>query len=297
MLYSRVMLNTRVFALLPAGMLAVTSLAAPAHAGIDACGDIDIEASAQCELVVEGGCDVVCRPVNFTASCSAELYVACEGQCSASASVDCHASCEAGCEGSCDVDPGSFDCAASCSAGCSGDCTATCAASENSARCEASCQATCSAGCDAECSVTPPSASCQAKCEASCSGECHAEANLECQVDCQAGGFIDCEARLEGGCMAECESPKGALFCDGQYIDHGGNLQDCIDALEALLAIEVQVSGDASGTADCVDGACEAEGQAEGSISCSAGPASSRRPWGFGVLGALGALALFRRRR
>ena len=54
-------------------------------------------------------------------------------------------------------------------------------------------------------------------------------------------GLQSC-SELSGGCEAECESPEGALFCDGQYIDHGGNLEECIASLKALFDIDVDVS-------------------------------------------------------
>src|SRR5438105_1420269 len=69
---------------------------------------------------------------------------------------------------------------------------------------------------------------CQAKCEASCSGSCTAKANVDCDVSCQATGYANCEAMLTGGCQAQCTTPQGALFCDGQYVDTGNNLQQCI---------------------------------------------------------------------
>jgi hypothetical protein len=53
----------------------VAALAYPAiaEAGIEACGDIHVEAEAQCEVEVEGGCVAHCEPVRFEASCAAEL--------------------------------------------------------------------------------------------------------------------------------------------------------------------------------------------------------------------------------
>jgi len=95
-----------------------------AFAGIDACGNIDVSAQANCELVVEGGCEARCTPVSVQAACSAELYVECNGQCNASASVQCSASCEADCSAKCTVDPGSFECSAACEGRCDGRCAA-----------------------------------------------------------------------------------------------------------------------------------------------------------------------------
>jgi hypothetical protein len=247
-----------------ASFLAVSSYAYDAHAGLAACGDIHVEASARCEVLVEGGCVAHCEPVSFEAACAAELHANCDGECNASASVDCRTSCEADCSGRCEVDPGSFDCRAECNADCQGSCSASC--SSNDSECRAACEATCSASCDGRCEATPPSAECNAKCEASCEGSCEAEANVDCQVECQADGFAMCEADLQGGCEAQCQKPEGALFCDDQYIDHGGNLEECINSLQAELNIEVEGYAEA----ECANGTCEAE--AGGAISCSVVP-------------------------
>jgi hypothetical protein len=259
-------------------LAASTASAAPDPA---ACGSIDLTAQAECTLVVQGGCDAACEPLQFTARC----YGQCDGGCSASASVDCSASCQAGCSGRCDVDPGSFECKGSCEASCNADCSANCSASGNEAQCQASCKATCSGECDISCQATPPSASCEAKCEASCSGSCTAEANFDCQVDCQG----ECSAELSGGCEVQCESPKGALFCDGSYLDVGDKIDDCLEYLGSI-GVEVQ----ASGNAECVGNTCTAEGEA--SVSCAAAPGSTH-PVGGAIAAAVVGVGLAAARR
>jgi len=237
-----------------------------ASAGLDACGDIHVEANAQCEVVVGAECDARCEPVRFEAACAADLQASCEGQCDASFEASCTASCQGSCQAECEVNPPSFSCSAECNANCGANCDAQCSASGNKGECRASCEASCSAECDASCSATPGSASCEAKCEASCEGECTAEANLDCQVECQASGYVDCKADLQGGCEVRCDDPEGALFCDGQYVDAGNNLEKCVAALEAALNIEVE--GYAHG--ECSGNKCEAEA----GVSCALMPGS-----------------------
>jgi MYXO-CTERM domain-containing protein len=256
-------------------------------ANIDACGDINVEANAQCEVKVGVDCKAECEPVNFTASC----YADCSGsECTVQASAMCTGSCEADCSGQCMANPGNFDCNASCTGQCEANCQGECSSSNDQATCQGSCEATCEGECSASCEGTPPSASCDAKCSASCEGECSAEANIDCQIDCQAG----CTAELTGGCELECDKPEGALFCDGQYIDHGGNLEECIAALESLLEINVDVS--AQGSASCEGGSCEAEGKV--SAGCAMAPAPQQDSSAWWLLGAAGlALGVMRRRR
>jgi MYXO-CTERM domain-containing protein len=261
-----------------------------ADAGIDACGDIYVEAGATCELVPPSAdCDVRCTPLSVQATCSAELYVSCAGECTASATVECTGSCDADCHAECDVDPGSYDCSAKCQGGCEADCDGSCAAGDAGAECRASCQATCSGHCDASCEGTPTTADCDAKCEASCEGSCTAEANFSCQIDCQADGYATCTVDAQGACMTHCDTEEGALFCDGEYVDYGNNLDDCVNALKDLLGIEVE----GYAMAECHDNSCEAE--AGGSVGCQVGGASGGA--GLAVLFGLFMLGATRRRR
>jgi len=264
-------------------VLASWSQPASAQSGLEACGNIHVEAQAACEVVPPSvECESMCTPVKVRAACSGRLAVACDAGCDELPSVDCSAKCVADCSGECKVDPGKFDCAVACQADCSGRCDAGCAASADKAGCMASCEGSCSASCDSHCDVELPEVDCDAKCEAGCEGSCQVDANLDCQVDCQAEGRVDCEAELTGGCKVDCEHEDGALFCDGQYVDHGDNLEQCLDALQNL---DVQV---------------EAHGEASGSVSsnCSvAQPGTRNASFGLGLAGAMLALVLRRRRR
>lgn len=277
------------------------ALAAPTDAqaairGLEACGDIDVRGDARCELVAQGGCTARCEPVTLRAACAAKLTAQCSGECSARATADCTGSCTADCRGRCEANGGQLDCQGSCTGSCDADCNGRCGSSSDGETCRASCRANCTAKCDAKCSATPPTATCEGKCEASCSGSCDAKASAECQVDCQAKLQASCTAELEGGCRARCEKPEGALFCDGQFVDTG-DVQRCIDALRAVL--NVQVSGSASG--ECSNGQCT--GEAEGSVSCTASRTRRELPPPppivpmFVVLAAIGAIIVRKNRR
>ncbi len=260
---------------------------------LSSCGNIDVQANASCKLETSGGCSADCTPVHFEAACAAQLEVMCSGQCTASADVNCTASCSGNCEASCNAQPGTFDCEGSCEADCSGSCQGACQSNGNQSQCEATCKGRCGADCHGHCSATPPSATCQARCQASCSGSCTAKANVSCDVDCQANGYANCEAMLTGGCQAQCTEPKGALFCDGQYVDTGNNLQQCLDDLKSVLNITVE--GSASG--NCSGSQCS--GEAQGSVkACSAASGGKPGPGGLFLAG-LGAVvaAVVRRRK
>lgn len=260
--------------LLPAlAFIAPFVYAGAAQAGIGACGNIHVEAEAECEVLVGAACEAQCEPVSFQAQCAADLYVGCEGQCNADFEASCYTSCEADCQAECEVDPARFDCRASCLADASASCQGRCADSECQASCEANAEAECSGNCDYD----PAQVDCSGHCEASCEGSCRAEANVDCQVECQSSGFVDCQAELQGGCEVECQRPEGALFCDSQYVDHGGQLEECIESLRAELNIEVE--GYASGS--CSNGSCQ--GEAGGSVSCAVAP-EGRSALGVGAL-------------
>jgi len=284
-------MNRSLSLFLPAiALVAPLAYAATAHAGLAACGDIHVEAEAQCE--VKGGiqCEAECTPVSFQAQCAAELSVDCDGECNLSASVECSGSCNADCMAECEANPGNYECEGSCFADCSGSCEGNCSAGSEGAQCRASCEATCDGECGVQCEGTPPSATCEAKCEASCEGSCRGEANASCQIDCQASGFAECEARLEGGCKIDCDAEQGALFCDGQYVDHGGNLEECVAALKA--AFDIEVEGYAEG--ECSNGKCQ--GEAGGSITCAVDPEHGRNAW-LGAFGLVVLVAAATRRR
>ena len=266
-----------------------------AHAGLEACNNINVSASAKCEVVTSGGCTAQCTPVRFEAACAAKLTASCDGECTAQVDVSCKGSCEGSCKGQCDASPGSFDCQANCDATCGADCTAECSGNASgtsaSGSCKAKCEANCGAKCSAQCSGTPPSATCEGKCQASCDGSCKGKATARCQIDCQAKLEGGCKAELEGGCKAKCEQPEGALFCDGQYVDTGNNLQQCIDALKATYNIEV--SGSASG--QCSGNQCA--GEAQGGVSCTSSPRTPPLLPGLAVFAMIGAAIARKARR
>lgn len=175
-----------------------------------------------------------------------------------------------------------------------GECSGKCSAESNKAECMGACEGTCSGKCDAGCEGTPPSAECDAKCEASCDTSCEVEAELDCQIDCYADASADCKLNVEGGCKAACETEEGALFCDGQYVDYGNNLDECVAALKAVF--NANVEGYAEGSSSCDGDGCHAEGEA--GVSCTAVPGKTRG--GLAMLGALlgaSVLAVGRRRR
>jgi MYXO-CTERM domain-containing protein len=271
---------------------------ATARADLSACGAVDVRAEANCVIVPPSAeCKAMCTPVSVTATCSAKLAVDCDASCSELPSIDCNARCEAGCVGKCEVDPGKFDCAVDCRATCNGSCEASCSARSDKAGCMASCSGACSVGCDQKCDVELPSAECDVQCEASCQGSCDVSTNIDCQVDCQAKGYAKCEADVTGGCKVRCDAQQGALFCDGQFIDTGDKLQECVSALKAIL--NAKVMAESSGSSECADGTCSAEGKASVSSDCSVVHAgsSTTRAGLYGVLALLGLGLVVRRRR
>jgi hypothetical protein len=118
---------------------------------------------------------------------------------------------------------------------------------------------------------------------------------MSCQVDCQAKGYVGCTTDLQGGCETACTRPDGALFCDGQYIDVGDQLDQCVADLKSLFQIEVK--GYAYGDAQCSNGECTAEAGAGFSCAQDAGAGQSSSS-AAGILGALAAFGLaFSRRK
>jgi hypothetical protein len=220
-------------------LAAVCLFSLDAEAGrLDACGDIFVEAEANCEVLVEGGCKVECEAPAFTAVCAAEGSISCAGECNVDADVGCTGTCQGSCEAECNVDPGSFDCRGTCEGNCAADCSAQCNGSANRAECEGSCKATCSGECDASCTLEPGEADCVAQCMGCCTGECRGDL------------YVDCKASFQNTCEAQCESPSGAIFCDGQFIETS-NIDDCVDALRSLLNANVEAHAEGSVSLTC----------------------------------------------
>ena len=279
------------------GLLATLAIfsAAPAAraASIADCGSINVQANASCEVETSGGCTANCTPIN----CTASLYAQCQGSCNATL-PSCEVSCSANCQGQCSANA-NFDCSGTCNTSCTGTCQGKCTTRcQNSsdancqANCNASCSTTCKTECDASCSANA-SADCSGKCQASCQGSCNASARLDCQLDCQANGYADCT----GGCEVACQRPSGNLFCDGSYVDDGGNLDSCVKAIEA--ALNIQVSGYAESSSSCSGNSCQAQASAGGSVSCAMARLASHRGTAAGLLvfGAAIVVAGARRRR
>jgi MYXO-CTERM domain-containing protein len=280
-----------------AALCASSLLCARAHAdegaGLEACSNIYVEAEAECVLVPpEADCEGMCEPISVEAACAVELSADCRAECNELPSVACTATCRADCAADCEVDPGKFDCKTACGADCSGHCDAQCRGSSNRADCEVSCEGSCAASCDSRCDVEAPSASCEARCEASCDGSCEVDTNFDCQAECQADARAACVARVEGGCELQCTSQDGALFCDGQYVDYGDNLDKCVQALQAQLDARI----DASGESMCEGNTCTAKGRVSSDCAVTR-PGAARSPSIWLATGALGLLGLARLRR
>lgn len=279
-------------------------LSSAAQAGIASCGDINVQASATCE--VKSNCQVSCTPVSMELACEGQLYADCSATCNVQADASCTGTCNTSCMAQCNATPGSFDCQGQCEATCTGNCTADCnshcTAHPGETNCQAECQASCKGRCHGDCSLdcqaAPPTASCNAKCSGVCNGQCTAHANADCQATCNAGAYGTCQTTLQGGCNASCDpSNPGGVFCNGQYVDSGNNLQDCINALNQILNVKVTASGSAS--SGCDGGTCEAQAEGKASASCATAPVRGGRGLGAaaGLLAALGALVVARRRR
>jgi len=90
---------------------------------------------------------------------------------------------------------------------------------------------------------------------------------------------------MQVSCDTRCADPEGAIFCDGQFVDTGDNMQACVDYLES---IQVSVDVSAWVTVDVDSG---------GGVSCATTPGKSGA-WGpTAALAGLALLALIVLRR
>jgi MYXO-CTERM domain-containing protein len=84
--------------------------------------------------------------------------------------------------------------------------------------------------------------------------------------------------------------------CDGEYVDHGGNLEQCLESLRAVVEVEGYSEWESS--ANCDGGHCEASAEGGAGVSCALSPAQPSSPLTLasGVMALIG-LRLRRRRR
>lgn len=293
------MRNSFAFGTFAAALFALPLLiVSPAHANISACGNLDVDASATCELRVKD-CKASCTLVSVQAVCAVQGEATCEASCPKVPSVSCTASCEETCAADCKVKPAEYDCSTKCNADASANCDAQCNAAGDKAQCEAACQATFSANCDTSCKGHEGSVDCDAVCQGRCEGSCTAQTNLECQVSCQGDLSAACQTQVEGGCEVDCSDPKGALFCNGQYVDHNGTVDECIHAIQALFP-KITITASGSSSADCSDNTCSGEAEGSASASCAFSPrgaSGSDVAGGFAMFAAIGAVCMRRRRQ
>ena len=98
-----------------------------AHAGLSSCGNIDVDASAECKVEVEGGCTARCEPPQVRLACAGKLEASCSGECTAQAEASCTAECDLdACEAKCTVTPAEFNCSAECQLNADAHCSAEC---------------------------------------------------------------------------------------------------------------------------------------------------------------------------
>lgn len=208
------------------GLFGVASTARAADA--TACNNIPVTAGAQCAAVVGSACTSQCQPANFTLACDGK----CAGTCNETATTSCTEDCSSWCNTDCTTDPGSFDCQTSCISNCATSCPGKCHEHPSQGQCENSCRTTCDTQCTESCTEVAATDSCETKCGTCCDTSCTVQRNVECEVSCD----IQCSGTLQGSCESRCTQPAGALFCDGQFVDAGNDLQSCVDYLESIDA-------------------------------------------------------------
>jgi hypothetical protein len=273
---------TKMVGLSAAAALSVTlGISAEAHAGeLDACGGVHLEAqaAATCEVVRTETCGERCVVEAGETVCAARLTASCEGSCVASASGECQGTCDRSCVTSCTATPDQPpNCMGFCMSDCQQACTDECADEDNQGQCRSSCAHTCSSQCHAQCDAAPPP-ECDTTCKTACSGSCQARANLDCQISCQSDQFGSCETQVVEECRNECTTTGAAIFCSGQFLATGGNLQACADQLRATfdVSLDVQAQGTASGQCDGDRCSGTAEGETHVTINACAMETSGR---------------------
>lgn len=211
-----------------------------AEAAVPECSGVNIGADAQCEQRVEIGCQSSCELDDVLLACAAELTASCKAQCDFDFDVQCSDDCGATCEQRCLT--GDVVCHDECADECSVHCVDTCADAEDPRQCRATCEATCQSECDQACGELTLDAACDEHCNRCCVGSCTAQANFDCQLGCQGDVFEACQLDTVDQCGASCGT-SGTIYCDGQFVAGGDEVEPCMDALDARqIDVEARVS-------------------------------------------------------
>jgi hypothetical protein len=214
------------------------------------------------------------------------LTVACGGKCTATATQTCTDTCGTACIQQCN--PELLDCFAGCHGECDQPTIDICRQKHPNEDCVTQGKAQCDVHCKQSCKV--PDTNCQEHCTKCCTGSCNTQVNFDCDFQCLAD--------VEVSCKAQCQRPTGGIFCNGQFVN-ATDVQQCIAYLSSKLAIDVDVSATAQGSAGCTGNDCGAEGNASLKASgCAAAPGSENGLAGiFGLGGIFAIAAILRARR
>lgn len=268
--------------------LALFSVSSTAQAaGIPECNGLSIDSLASCELRLDAECRASCDIGVTYHSCSTIRATECRDVCT---EIPAEGECDPQqvCEEQCSVRD--FTCASNCASECGDDCQYACNDADDVQQCLTGCQASCNLECDARCPRVPVGGSCVDHCIECMGATCSAWANMDCQLECQEVEYEQCQRDIVGGCEASCNG-SGALFCDGQVIAFGDQLNQCAQALleqgvSVDLGVEAEVELDLWG-----DGP-------NGTAGCALAPAGTGDPLDFlAPLGLVLGLGAMRRRR
>lgn len=225
---------------------ATITIASSAAAGIPECRNVRLEdvAAGGCELRASAECDASCSRFGvYKKACATRLHTVCREDCTLAPEAACTDECTETCKSECDRGV-SITCIHNCFGECVGACDAQCSDAADPDQCRATCEATCDGECDVKCRPVID-VSCYDHCIECCGGSCTARANLDCQTTCQEEEFESCEHELEVECSGSCDV-DAALFCNGEYVLAGADLDDCVQALVAKGTLEVEVGTEVS---------------------------------------------------
>jgi len=205
--------------------------------GLEQCGEVVLrDTDIRCELRTEEHCSASCSYGSVQSSCVAEIYEACERECTAMPSEECQTQCQETCTTNCTA-PAVGEASTQCESLCVSDCEVTC--TNPCGKCDEACLHTCSDKCGEQCQSLQgdgQAPDCSTTCGTACTASCTAQANSQCQIDCQNRVFEECEPTMVERCVAECEI--GAIFCNGQYLD-SSDVEECAAELGDETGIQV----------------------------------------------------------
>ena len=230
---------------------------------LSACGNIDIDSSAQCSLVTQTDCTTTCAPQQCEQACrqpssNSSATASAPRQPTQVCTTSCTADCATSCAGSWPTDVRLhhrlhdavpvrvLDVVLGQRHGVRGRGSASASASVD---CQASCSSCCDDKCNTQCVAVSHDSGLQYEVQRGLQRLVHGDRQRDVSGPVPGEQLRPVSQRsLQPVHLTQCQSSTGAIVCNGSYVE-ADDVQQCIDdALNGVLSVQINATGSCSMT-------------------------------------------------